>query len=260
MNALAAAGAPVDGPRFDGCVVVVTGGARGLGLALTRAFVAAGARVAVAGRSEESLRRVEADFDGRVRGFVCDVADEAALAGFAQRVEVELGAPDVLVNNAGINPWYQRPEDTALEQWREVLRVNLDAPFHGCQLFGRRMLERGSGAIVNISSVAAYSGLPRTAAYCAAKGGLEALTRSLAVDWAKRGVRVNCVAPGYFSTDLTEGLRDNERLSAMVLGHTPMGRYGRPDELVGACLFLASPAASYITGQSLLVDGGWRAW
>ena len=244
---------------FDGQVVVVTGGARGLGLAITRAFVEAGAVVAVAGRSEESLRSVEAEFDGRVRGYACDVSDEAAMAALDERIAGDVGTPDVLVNNAGINPWYKRPEDTSFEQWKQVLDVNLTGAFLGCQKFGRRMLEQGSGSIVNISSVAAHSGLPRTAAYCAAKGGLEALTRSLAVDWAPRGVRVNCVAPGYFETDLTAGLRDNERLSSMVLAHTPMGRYGRPDELVGACLFLASPAASYVTGQSLLVDGGWRA-
>jgi len=239
-------------------VVVVTGGGRGLGRSIAQGFSDAGATVAITGRTE-SVREAAAAMGPSVHGYVCDVADEPGFTRFADEVAVRHGRVDVLVNNAGINPWYLRPEATQLSQWQEVIDVNLTGVFLGCQIFGRQMLEHGGGSIINISSVAAKSGLPRTAAYCAAKGGVEALTRSLAVDWAAKGIRVNCVAPGYFETDLTAGLRANDRLSSMVLHHTPMARYGKPHELVGACLFLASQASSYVTGQSWGVDGGWTA-
>lgn len=242
-----------------GQTVVVTGGSRGLGHAIAKAFALAGATVAITGRSSDAVQKAAASLGDNVHGFACDVADEASHRAFAQQVIDSHGPVDVLVNNAGINPWYRRAEDTSLDEWRSIIDVNLTGVFLGCQLFGRHMLERASGSIINISSVAAKTGLTRTAAYCAAKGGLEALTRSLAVEWATRGVRVNAVGPGYFETDLTAGLRDNKGIAGPVLGRTPMGRYGKPDELAGACLFLASPQASYITGQSLMVDGGWTA-
>lgn len=129
----------------------------------------------------------------------------------------------------------------------------------GCRLFGQRILEKGAGSIVNVSSVAGHVGLPRTAAYCAAKGGVEIMSKSLAIEWAAWGVRVNCVAPGYFETDLTAGLRDNASLSENMLSHPPQGRFSRPEELIGAAVFLASPASAYVTGQTILVDGGWTA-
>jgi len=243
---------------FEGKTVVVTGGTRGLGRSIAAGFAAAGARVIITGRSDTAAQEAAGIGPG-VTGFACDVADAPAVARLAQRVGQEHGPVDVLVNNAGINPWYRKAEATPLDEWRAILDVNLTGAFVACQAFGSRMLQRGRGSIVNISSIAAHSGLPRSAAYCAAKGGLEALARSLAVEWAGRGVRVNNVAPGYFATDLTSGLRQNQALSEMVLGHTPMKRFGEPEELVGACLFLASDAASYITGQTLLVDGGWTA-
>ncbi len=243
---------------FAGQVVVVTGGGRGLGRAIAEGFARAGAKVAIAGRGA-GIEQAAAEMGPAVRGYVCDVANEEAYTEFARKVADELGPADVLVNNAGVNPWYKRPENTPLAQWQEIIGVNLTGVFLGCKLFGTQMLARGSGSIINISSVAARSGLPRTAAYCAAKGGLEALTRSLAVDWAEKGVRVNSVGPGYFETDLTSGLRGNDNLSSMVLAHTPMRRFGRPEELVGICLYLASSAASYVTGQSMMVDGGWTA-
>ena len=240
-------------------VVVVTGGGRGLGRAIAQGFSDAGARVAITGRSD-TVAQAALEIGEAVRGYVCDAASEREMTRMADRIAIDLGPADVLVNNAGINPWYQRAENTPLERWQQLIDVNLTGAFLGCQLFGRQMLERGRGSIINISSVAAHSGLPSSAAYCAAKGGLEALARSLAVEWAPNGVRVNCVGPGYFETDLTSGLRDNERLSARVIGHTPMGRYGKPAELVGVCLFLASEAAGYVTGQSWMVDGGWTAY
>ena len=246
---------------FKGQVVVVTGGSRGLGYAIAEAFVDAGARVAITGRNADTLQASVARLAerGTVGGFVADVAQEEAVERLVNEVESALGPVDVLVNNAGINPWYKAAEQTSMNEWDQIIDVNLTGVLLGCRIFGGRKLERGRGAIVNVTSVAAHTGLVRSAAYCAAKGGVEAMTRSLAVEWARKGVRVNCVAPAYFETDLTTGLRANDRLSGNVVGRTPMARYGQPHELSGACLFLASQAASYVTGHSLLVDGGWVA-
>jgi gluconate 5-dehydrogenase len=244
---------------FSGERVVVTGGGRGLGRAIAEGFAAAGATVAIIGRDLETLSRAADEIPGDVRPYTADVADEAAMEAVAARILSELGPVDTLINNAGINPWYRSAENVALSEWRLIVDVNLTAVFHCCQLFGRPMLERSKGSIIGISSVAGHVGLARSAAYNAAKGGLELLTKSLAIDWASRGVRVNTVAPGYFETDLTALLQQHEKLSGKVIDHTPLGRFGKPEELVGACLYLASPAASYVTGQSLRVDGGFTA-
>ena len=248
---------------FTGELAVITGGGRGLGRAIAHAFADAGATVAILGRDaarlEETAAKLNGNAAGRVHAFAADVADEAAMIDIAERIHATLGFADILVNNAGINPWYRKAENTPLNEWRTILDVNLTAVFHCCQLFGRPMLERRSGSIIGISSVAGHVGLARSAAYNATKGGLELLTKSLAIDWADRGVRVNTVAPGYFESDLTTGLQANEALAGKIIAHTPIGRFGRTDEIVGACLFLASPAASYVTGQSLRVDGGFTA-
>lgn len=247
---------------FAGELVVITGGGRGLGRTLAEAFAAAGAVVAITGRNAESLEATAEAIrqsGGKAHGYAVDVVDEAAMTEVAARIHGELGTAGVLINNAGINPWYKKAEKTPMDEFRAVMDVNLTAVFHCCLLFGRPMLERGTGSIIGISSVAGHVGLARSAAYNASKGGLELLTKSLAIDWADRGVRVNTVAPGYFESDLTAGLQDNESLSAKVVNHTPLGRFGRTEEVVGACLFLASPAASYVTGQSLRVDGGFTA-
>ncbi|MFC4595732.1 SDR family NAD(P)-dependent oxidoreductase [Sphingobium tyrosinilyticum] len=248
---------------FTGRVVVVTGGGRGLGKAIARAFVDAGARVAIIGRNEAMLGSAAEDLTmsgaGSAHPYPADVADEPAMIALAERIAADLGPADVLVNNAGINPWYRKAERTPMEEWRQIIDVNLTAVFHCCQLFGRQMLVKGEGSIINITSVAGHVGLARSAAYNATKGGLELLSKSLAIDWAGHKVRVNTVAPGYLETDLTSGLQANEGLASKVIAHTPLGRFGSVDEVVGACLFLASSSASYITGQALRVDGGFTA-
>lgn len=242
-----------------GKAVIVTGGGRGLGRAIAAGFAAEGCRVAILGRNRATLEAAAAEMGGEVRAFAADVSDEAEVEAAVAAVRDAFGGVDVLVNNAGVNPFYKRAEDTSLEEWRQIIDVNLTGVFLACKHAGRAMLEAGSGSIVNVTSVAAKVGLARTTAYCAAKGGVELMTRQLALDWAPRGVRVNAVGPGYFATDLTEGLRGNDRLAGHVTGRTPMGRFGAADELVGACLYLASPAASYVTGAALMVDGGWTA-
>ncbi|MDN7139866.1 3-oxoacyl-ACP reductase FabG [Pseudomonas sp. JQ170] len=255
-------GALVQAHGLQGKVVIVTGGGRGLGRAISAGFAQAGARVALVGRDAETLeqaRREIIEAGGEAQAFAADVSSEAAIQSMCEAVVATWGRIDVLVNNAGINPWYKAAEDTPLAQWQAIIDVNLTGVFLACKHAGKHMLAAGEGAIINITSVAGRLGLSRTTAYCAAKGGVELMTRQLAMDWATRGVRVNAVAPGYFSTDLTEGMRKNEGLSQRVTERTPLRRFGDPEEIVGACLFLASPAASYVTGQSLGVDGGWTA-
>ncbi|MFG1379185.1 SDR family NAD(P)-dependent oxidoreductase [Xanthobacter autotrophicus] len=247
---------------LQGKIVIVTGGGRGLGRAISEGFAAAGAHVVLTGRTaatvEEAATAIAAQ-GGAAEGIAADVSREDDVDALCRAVVERHSRIDALVNNAGVNPWYKSAEDTSLDEWRAVVETNLTGVFLTARAAGRVMLAQGEGAIVNVTSVAGRVGLARTTAYCAAKGGVELMTRQLALEWAKKGVRVNAVGPGYFETDLTEGMRQNPKLAERVTARTPMGRFGHPQELVGACLFLASPAASFITGASLAVDGGWTA-
>lgn len=249
--------------RFTTKTAVVTGGGRGLGLAIARGLVQEGANIAIIGRDAVRLQHAAEELSnsgpGKAVAFAADVANERAMMSAAAAILETIGAPNILVNNAGINPWYRKAQNTPMEEWRAVIEVNLTSVFHSCQLFGRPMLEHGRGSIINITSVAGHVGLARSAAYNASKGGIELLTKSLAIDWASENVRVNAVAPGYLATDLTAGLQTNSGLSEKVIGHTPLARFGSVEEVVGACLYLASDESTYVTGQSLRVDGGFTA-
>ena len=243
-------------------VVIVTGGGRGLGRSIADGFAKQGATVILVGRNLEQLNIAASEIveaGGKAVAFVADIADEDSVSTLSKSVHETYGRIDVLVNNAGINPWYKSAEKTTLQEWRQILDVNLTGVFLTCKHVGQFMLNAGQGSIINITSVAGRVGLAKTTAYCAAKGGVEMLTRQLALEWAPKGIRVNAVAPGYFATDLTEGLRIHPVLGRRVLDRTPMGRFGEPQEIVGASLFLASSAAAYVTGHSLAVDGGWTA-
>jgi NAD(P)-dependent dehydrogenase (short-subunit alcohol dehydrogenase family) len=247
---------------FDltGKVSVVTGGGRGLGRSIAEGLADLGASVIITGRRKETLESAAEAIKargGRAAFFCADVTREDDIAALAGHVRERHGAADVLVNNAGINPVYKSAEQLSLQEWQEIIDVNLTGVFLCCKAFSAQMLDAGRGAIINITSVGGHVGLAKTGPYCAAKGGVEMFSRSMALDWAGRGVRVNCVAPGYFETELTAGVRDHEVLGQRLLAKTPLGRFGQPAEVAGAVAFLASAASSYITGQTILVDGGW---
>lgn len=241
---------------FDltGKTVWVTGAGKGLGRAIAVALASAGATVAVTSRTRGDLESLADELGAGTVVLPGSVSD----AGFAESAVERLGRLDVLVNCAGISPVFKRSERVTDEEWREVLRVNLDGTWYCARAAGRRMLQQGGGSIINVSSVHATTGFERIAPYAASKGAVEALTRVLAVEWADRGVRVNTLAPGYFGTDLAGPLM-NSRWGDTIRASVPLGRTGEPSELGGAAVFLAGDASSYVTGTTLYVDGGWTA-
>lgn len=242
-------------------VALVTGASAGLGDRFARVLHAAGATVVVSARRVERLERLADELGDRVVVAPCDVSSPADRDELIDTALEELGTIDVLVNNAGIGA-PQKAEDEPLEEWEEVVEVNLSAVFHLCQLAGRTMLEAGSGSIVNIASILGLvaSAPIAQASYCASKGGVVALTRELGCQWARRGVRVNAIAPGWFPSEMTQqSMVEDEASMAFIRRNCPMGRMGDDGELDGALLFLASDASTYVTGQTLAVDGGWTA-
>ncbi len=247
--------------EFDltGRVAVVTGGGRGLGRAIATGLARHGAHLVLCGRDKATLEQAASEIGGDVLVQPADVSREADMIALRDAALARFGRIDVLVNNAGVNPIYKTIDKTSFEEWRHVLDVNLSGVFLGLKYLGAAMAEAGRGSIVSISSVAGHVGLRRSVPYCATKGGVELMTKAAALDWAARGVRVNCIAPGYFETDLTAAMIANETLSSRLLAQTPMGRFGRDPDIVGAAVFLASDASAYMTGQSLVVDGGYLA-
>ena len=247
--------------RLDGKTAWVTGAGKGLGRAIAVALSQAGAMVAVTARTASDLEQLAAEragHGGKMLALPGSVADSGAVRTMVDRVAAWTGRLDVVVNCAGISPHFTRSTDVSDEEWKQVLDVNLQGTFYCCREAGKVMLEQGSGSIVNVSSIHARAGFERIAAYAASKGGVEALTKALAVEWAARGVRVNALSPGYFQTDLSAGLLAS-RWGEQIVRSTPMGRVGSTEELGGAAVFLASDASRFITGTTLTVDGGWTA-
>lgn len=236
----------------DTPVAVVTGAAAGIGRRIAEVLGGAGLRLA-------SLDLQPVDLPGVV-SVVGDVADESDVAALADAVIRAYGRVDVLVNNAGIS-CISPAEQTPPQTWRRVLEVNLTAPFLLCQTFGRRMLDQGSGSIINIASVAGLAGIVDRAAYNASKHGLVGLTRTLAVEWGGRGVRVNAVCPGWVKTPMDEANQSEGAYGDTdITDHVPMGRFATPDDIAQAVAFLADPERSgFVNGATLSVDGGWFA-
>lgn len=249
------------GLPLAGRVAVVTGGTSGIGLALARGLATAGADVVPMSRRSEQVDAAAAEMEALGRRTVrvtADVSDRASLEAALARTVAELEKVDILVNCAGITKRTPTLE-VSDEEWGAILETNLTGSWRACQVFGRHMLERGYGRIVNIASLASYVGLFEVAAYTASKAGVAGLTRALAVEWGRRGVNVNAIAPGVFRTALNTALLDGTERGKEFLLRTPLGRFGRTEELSGACVFLASEAASYINGEVLTVDGGFLA-
>ena len=247
--------------RLDGRVALVTGTSRGLGRGYAVALAEAGADVAVLDRSDAAqTREVIAAMGRRVLGIPCDLgaADPAELTAAVETVVAELGRLDILVNNAGI---IRRAPAVAYAaaDWDEVMTVNLDAVFHLARAAGRVMLAQRRGRIINIASMLSFQGGIGVPAYAAAKHAVVGLTRALANEWAGAGVNVNAIAPGYIATDNTEPLRTDAARNAAILDRIPAGRWGTPEDVAGAVVFLASDAARYVHGTVLAVDGGWLA-
>lgn len=249
---------------FDltGKVAIVTGAGRGIGRGVAEGFAHFGARVVLAGRTAATLEQAASairDAGGEALVQIADVAKEADVLALRDAALAKYGRIDVLMNNAGVNPIWKTIDLIELSEWQSILDINLTGLFLSCKHIGGAMVAAGSGSIINVSSVAGHVGLTRSVPYCASKGGAELMTKALALDWGKRGVRVNCLAPGYVDTDLTSGLLHHEKFSKSFLDHTPLGRFGAAADMVGAAVFLASDASGYMTGGSLVVDGGWTA-
>jgi len=250
--------------RFSlaGRLSIVTGASRGLGQAIALGFAEAGSDLVLVSRSQEGLERVaiQARTCGRqVLTIPADVSRSEQVEEVVRLAVETFGRIDCLVNNAGVSPVYTSAEKIPRETWDEILAVNLTGTFLVCQAVGRQMIRQGGGKIINVSSIGGEVGLRRLAAYAVSKGGINQLTRALAIDWARHGILVNAMAPAFVETDLTAGLRQNPGLYEEIRRQIPLGRFAHPEDVVGAVIFLASDTANSITGHCLAVDGGWLA-
>ena len=241
---------------------IVTGGGTGLGKGMATAVIQAGAEILIVGRRKDILEKTAkglSHFGGPVIPFPADLSKMGDIAQIVDKAIQEFGKVDFLFNNAG-NIRRAPCEEYSEADWDEVFRTNLKGPFFLAQAVAKTMIAgKRPGSIVNTSSLIAFIGGKNVPAYAASKGGINQVTKSMANDWAKYGIRVNAIGPGWFTTDLTEAVQKNKERNAGIIGRIPMGRWGNPEEIGGAAVFLASDASSYVTGQTIMVDGGWMS-
>lgn len=243
--------------RFESRVVFITGGTKGLGKAMAQAFLAEGASVAVNSRSKEAVDRFSEEFKGQqVLAFDTDITDYAAMEAMASKVYETLGKVDILINNAGIVNPLAPSEKIKKDDFDRVIDVNLKGTFYATQVFGKRMVQQGSGRIISIASQVALFGEKGFLPYAIGKSGLMVMTRQLAYEWSKSGVTLCAVAPGFIKGGMNEGLIRKEAFVNYLSGRTPIGRMGTVEELVSTILFLASDDSRYINGETIVMDGG----
>ncbi len=246
---------------LEGEVAIVTGAGRSLGRAIATVLAEAGADVVLCGLTEQDLENVAGEVEALGRKgipVVCDVTDRDALAGMIATCNSELGTPTIAVANAGVFQEVRPAQDVPPEEWEKVVGVNLTGVWNTCQLVGREMIDNEGGAIVATASIMGVVAGPGEASYTAAKFGVVGLTKVLAAEWAEHGVRVNAISPGFIERDV-EPLKEKPDVVDQIMGRAPMARWGQPREIGLAAAFLVSPAAAFITGANLPVDGGWLA-
>lgn len=244
-----------------GQVTLVSGGSRGIGRALARGFAERGAHVIITGRNAETLQQTAAEIstsDSKVRPCCCDVSQPPQIKALVATVVEEFGRVDTLLNVAGVN--VRKPAEAfTVDEYDFVLDINLKGAFLLAQEVGRQMIEQGSGTQINIESLNTFAPLKGVVPYAMSKGGMAMMTRGLATEWGRYGIRVNSLAPGFILTDLTQKLWSNPTMQKWAQTNTPLGRLGEVDDLIGSAVFLASKAAAFLTGQIIYVDGGFSA-
>ncbi len=257
----ATASAPSERFSLKGKTAIVTGASRGIGEAIARAYAAAGANVAIAARKPDALERVAADIratGGNCLAIATHMGQEDAVKALVARVASEFGTVDILVNNAATNPYFGPMLDIDMAMWDKTFEVNAKGYFVATREVARHLIDRNAkGAIINIASVAGLKGMPMQGVYAMTKAAVISMTKTLAMELGPSGVRVNAIAPGLIETKFASAITQDPTLRQMVVEKTPAGRIGDPDDIAGVALFLASDASSYVTGETIVVDGGW---